>query len=76
VSPRQRGNAGSAAALKKNGQKLPARSRHLEPSPERPRDSSDGSAIDVVPLCDEQGYDELIAFLVEEAVRAWKAENS
>jgi hypothetical protein len=76
VSPRRKRELGSSAAQHKLVQNLPKDSQTWKCAPERPRDSSGESANDVVPLSEDQGYDQLIDFLVEEAVRAWKADNS
>jgi hypothetical protein len=76
VTRRRKGELGSSAALQKPAQNLPKDSQTWKSAPRRARDSSGKSANDIVPLSEDQGYDELIEFLVEEAVRAWKADNS
>jgi hypothetical protein len=75
VSRRRKGDLGSSAAPQKPGQNLSKDSQTCKCAPERPRDSSGESATDVVSLSEDQGYEQLIDFLVEEAVRAWKADN-
>ncbi|HKO47441.1 MAG TPA: hypothetical protein VJV79_06945 [Polyangiaceae bacterium] len=75
MSPRRKGQRGNSSALQKPDKNLSKDSQTCKCAPEAPRDSSGESANDVVPLGEDQGYDELIDFLVEEAVRAWKADN-
>jgi hypothetical protein len=76
VTRRRKGELGSSAVAKKPEQNSPKDSQTCKCAPQRPRDSTGESANDVVPLTEDQGYDQLIDFLVEEAVRAWKADNS
>lgn len=75
MSPRRKREPGGSAAEQKRDANLPAGSQTWKCAPEPARDSSGESANDVEPLGEDQGYDELIDFLVEEAVRAWKSDN-
>ena len=75
MSPRRKGQLGNSSALQKPDKNLSKDSQTCKCAPERPRDSSGESATDVVSLSEDQGYEQLIDFLVEEAVRAWKADN-